>query len=145
VTMLATIGRRFAGFGGVLVLEPLKAPENGEYPLRSLSDADAVRRRVLEERGVSNIALLFDSFHLAGNGAPLEESFLAFSDVIGHVQYADFPGRGAPGTGSIDFPSLTGVIEASGYDGYIGCEFLLGDAALSHDDLLRSLEGRVAI
>lgn len=30
---------------------------------------------------------------------------------IGHVQFADVPGRGAPGTGALDWPTLFALVE----------------------------------
>jgi hydroxypyruvate isomerase len=139
VDNLEILASDLAELGGVVVLEALKSPDNGDYPLLTLDDADRIRSRVNEERGVDNIGLLFDTFHLRGNGVDLEPAFTRFASQIRHVQVADFPGRGAPGTGSIDFPSLTRVIADAGYDGFIGCEFLPGETRVDHDDLLRAL------
>ena len=44
--------------------------------------------------------------------------------LIGHVQYADSPGRGAPGTGTIDLWALIDRLDAVGYDGRVGLEFV---------------------
>jgi hydroxypyruvate isomerase len=43
--------------------------------------------------------------------------------MIGHVQIADSPGRGEPGTGEIHYPYVLGVLEELGYDGYVGLEY----------------------
>ena len=45
--------------------------------------------------------------------------------LIGHVQYADSPGRGAPGTGD-DRPRRrsSSASTAVGYDGPVGLEFV---------------------
>jgi hydroxypyruvate isomerase len=43
--------------------------------------------------------------------------------MISHVQIADSPGRGEPGTGEIRYPYLLGVLEGLGYDGYVGLEY----------------------
>ncbi|HEV2872652.1 MAG TPA: TIM barrel protein, partial [Actinomycetota bacterium] len=45
-------------------------------------------------------------------------------DRIGHVQIADAPGRHQPGTGSLDLDRLLGKLAASGYDGYVGLEYV---------------------
>jgi hydroxypyruvate isomerase len=42
---------------------------------------------------------------------------------IGHMQLADNPGRGEPGTGEINYKWLLNKIDALGYDGWIGCEY----------------------
>ena len=42
---------------------------------------------------------------------------------IGHMQFADVPGRNEPGTGEIDFPAIFAAIDRSGYDGWVGAEY----------------------
>ena len=42
---------------------------------------------------------------------------------IAHVQIADNPGRGEPGTGEINYGFLIPPIDRLGYDGWIGCEY----------------------
>jgi len=48
----------------------------------------------------------------------------ACRDRIGHVQIADPPGRGAPGTGTLDFEALFAQLAAQGYAGRVGLEYL---------------------
>jgi hydroxypyruvate isomerase len=42
---------------------------------------------------------------------------------FGHVQLADVPGRGKPGTGEIPFDTLLALLDASPYRGYVGLEY----------------------
>jgi hydroxypyruvate isomerase len=44
-------------------------------------------------------------------------------DLIGHVQVADVPGRGEPGTGEINYGFLLDHLDRRGYDGWIGLEY----------------------
>ncbi len=44
-------------------------------------------------------------------------------DRIGHIQFADHPGRGEPGSGDIDFDSLFARIDALPYAGFVGAEY----------------------
>ena len=43
---------------------------------------------------------------------------------IGHIQLADTPGRHEPGTGEINFPFLFAHLDALGYAGWVGCEYV---------------------
>jgi hydroxypyruvate isomerase len=42
---------------------------------------------------------------------------------IGHLQFADYPGRGAPGSGTLDFASLFSQIKALPYAFWSGAEY----------------------
>lgn len=128
--------RELAPIDGVVLLEALKSPENGDYPLRTLDDAEALRAEV----GEPNVALLVDTFHLAGNGVDLPAGIAAHAAHIGHVQIADFPGRGAPGTGEIDFAAVVDALDSADYDGWVGAEFIPGDRVPSPSELLAMLE-----
>ncbi|MCZ4186717.1 TIM barrel protein, partial [Escherichia coli] len=46
-----------------------------------------------------------------------------WADKIGHLQIADNPHRGEPGTGEINYEYLFTVIENSDYNGWVGCEY----------------------
>jgi hydroxypyruvate isomerase len=137
---LAFAARELSAVDGVILLEALKNPENGSYPLLTLADADAVRVTLATDYGATNVALLFDTFHLAGNGVDLIRAVGIHGAHIGHVQIADFPGRGAPGTGEVDFPAVFAALDEVGYAGWIGAEFVPGDRIVSRADLQDLLE-----
>ncbi|MEV1116649.1 TIM barrel protein [Actinosynnema sp. NPDC049800] len=106
-----------AEIGAVVLLEPLSgAPE---YPL--LTAADALE--VVDQVGRDNVALLADLYHLAVNGDDLDAVVSDHVDRIGHVQIADAPGRGEPGTGQLDVFGYLAKLEANGYQGYVGLEY----------------------
>ena len=67
----------------------------------------------VRDTGASNIGFLFDLFHLANNGDDLDAAISAYADLIAHVQIADHPGRGEPGTGTLDFDHYLTRIEPS--------------------------------
>jgi len=47
---------------------------------------------------------------------------------IGHVQFADCPGRGAPGSGELQFAPLLAALRAGGYQGWLAAEYRPGEA-----------------
>lgn len=98
--------------GTLVLVEPLSAPAG--YFLSSLEQADAVIA------GLPGLRLMFDCFHVAAMGHDLEKAFAARRSVVGHVQFAGFPGRAEPDTGSIDFAA---VLPRLRWDGFFGAEY----------------------
>lgn len=123
VENLAFAGQAIAEFGGMALIEPLAKGENGDYPLLTADDALAVVDRVRRETGVENLALLFDTYHLASNGDDVVALASAHGRQLGHVQVADWPGRHQPGTGELPFEKIFSALQDGGYDGWVGCEY----------------------
>ncbi|EDL90186.1 rCG50422, isoform CRA_e [Rattus norvegicus] len=47
-----------------------------------------------------------------------------FLPIVGHVQVAQVPDRGEPGSsGELDFTYLFQLLEDEGYQGFVGCEY----------------------
>lgn len=113
---------RVLPFGGTLLLEPLAASGNPDYPFRTGYDVAEFLGTHLAD--VPNIGLLFDTYHLASNGVDPVSAAADLAPVIRHVQFADVPGRGAPGTGDIDFASVERALDAADYAGDIALEHL---------------------
>ena len=74
--------------------------------------------------GVPAAALQFDVYHAARVGLSPSAAFAAALPLTAHVQFSDCPGRHEPGTGELDFPSLFASIDASGYAGTLGAEYI---------------------
>ena len=64
-----------------------------------------------------------DLYHTAMMGDDGHEILERHRPLIRHIQFADAPGRGEPGTGEINFPFVLDAIDALGYDGWIGLEY----------------------
>ena len=114
-----------ARIDGVILVEPVSGAES--YPLLTAADALAVVGRV-QERGASNIGLLADFYHLAVNGDDVAAVIAEHAAEFAHVQIADAPGRGAPGSGTLPLTDWIGAAEAGGYAGWIGLEYKTEDA-----------------
>ncbi|GIH74260.1 hydroxypyruvate isomerase family protein [Planobispora longispora] len=116
---LAIAARAAAGIGATVLVEALNAYESPSYPLVSAKAAVEVVDRV----GEPNVAFLCDLYHLARMGEDLDAVIAGYAGRIGHVQIADTPGRGRPGSGELDFTRLLKVLAEHGYDGWIGLEY----------------------
>lgn len=124
---LVTAARAADRVGAVLLVEALNKPESPLYPLVSAPSAVEVVDKVNEATGLGNAKFLLDLYHLSMNGEDLHQVIEAYADKAGHVQIADNPGRGAPGTGDLDFTDLLGRLTKAGYQGWIGLEYKPGD------------------
>ncbi len=111
-----------ADAGLTLVLEPLniKVDHPGMYLNRTRMGLD-----IVEEVGSDGLKLLWDAYHSAVMGESPAEELAGRMHRVRHVQVADLPGRGAPGTGELDWSTLLEVLRANGYAGMLGMEFKL--------------------
>jgi hydroxypyruvate isomerase len=125
---LASTARAADRVGAVLLIEALNSVESPHYPVVSAASAVEVARKVNEATGLGNARFLMDLYHLAMNGEDLHKVIDDHTARTAHVQIADSPGRGAPGTGELDFADLLDRLAKAGYEGRIGLEYKPGDA-----------------
>jgi hydroxypyruvate isomerase len=78
---------------------------------------------IIDEADRPNVKLQYDIYHMQIMEGDLARTIERLLPVIGHIQLADHPGRGEPGTGEINYPWLLRRIEALGYQGHVGCEY----------------------
>lgn len=125
VRTVAAAAREVADIGTVL-LEPLSGLPEGTFPL--ITDVDVMA--FLERVGEENTALLFDAYHLGANGVDIVAAAERTVGTVGHIQLADVPGRGAPGTGTLPLAAAVDSLIEHGYTGSIGCEYVAGGPTL---------------
>jgi hydroxypyruvate isomerase len=114
--------------GATVVVEALNSYDSPRAAIASSARAVEVIRAARAE-GVTNIAFLADLYHLGRMGEDLPGALARHAPDIAHIQIADVPDRGAPGTGTLDWAALFGQLAAQGYAGWIGCEFKPSDPA----------------
>ncbi|MPY34534.1 TIM barrel protein [Streptomyces adustus] len=112
--------------GAVLLVETLNRTESPRYPLVSAQAAVDVVDQVNRVTGLDNARFLMDLYHLSMNGEDLPRAIERYTPVTGHVQIADNPGRGAPGTGRLPLDDLLQRLRKAGYEGWIGLEYQPG-------------------
>lgn len=116
--------------GAILLIEALNRPESPHYPLVSAEAAIEVVDRVNAATGLGNARFLLDLYHLSMNGLDAEALtgvIDTYAEKTGHVQIADNPGRGAPGTGTLPLQDLLERLRKAGYEGWVGLEYKPGD------------------
>ena len=110
-----------------LALEPLNILVNHKGYYLSTS---AEGFQILEEVGSPNVKLLYDIYHQQITEGNLIDHIEAGIQDIAHFHVADVPGRHEPGTGEINYRNVFKKIDALGYEGYIGLEYMpLSDAS----------------
>ncbi|WP_432092931.1 TIM barrel protein [Streptomyces sp. bgisy100] len=109
--------------GATLLIETLNRAESPRYPLQTADASVELADRVNAATGLGNAAFLMDLYHLSRNGEDLYEVIRRHAGRTGHVQIADTPGRGAPGTGELDLAGALNALRAAGYNGWIGLEY----------------------
>ena len=78
---------------------------------------------LIEEIGSNNIFVQYDVYHMQIMEGDLTRTIEANLPRIAHIQIADNPGRNEPGTGEINYPFLFRMLDAIGYQGWVGCEY----------------------
>lgn len=102
-----------------LLIEPLNRRDTPGFLVATTAEALAV----LDAVGHANLALQYDIYHAQVMEGDLTNTLRAHIARIGHIQFADNPGRREPGTGEINFPFLFAELRRLGYDGWIGAEY----------------------
>jgi len=102
-----------------LLVEPINTFDIPGFFLRGTRQA----LDIIGETGSDNLFLQYDIYHMQRMEGELAATIKANLRLIGHVQLADNPGRGEPGTGEINYRYLLGMLDEIGYTGWVGCEY----------------------
>ncbi|WP_240197127.1 hydroxypyruvate isomerase family protein [Nonomuraea lactucae] len=109
--------------GAVVVVEALNSHDNPGYGIASIAAAAELVAEVRARGGAGDVGLLADVYHLRRMRTDPALAIARHAPDIRHVQFADAPLRGRPGTGDIDFSSVLGTLTEVGYSGAIGLEY----------------------
>lgn len=111
--------------GASVLVEAINSVDAPGFPV----DTSGKARDVMARAGAANVGFLADLYHLATMGEDMAGVLSGFRDSLLHVQVADSPGRGAPGTGTLDLEPAFRQLAAQGYDGWVGLEYDPADPA----------------
>lgn len=119
VENIAFAARELGRAGIRLLVEPVNRFDIPGFWPNHADEAVAL----MEEAGSDNLFLQYDFYHQQRTDGELLATFKRLKGRIAHVQVADNPGRGEPGTGEINHPFLFAELDREGYTGWIGCEY----------------------
>lgn len=102
-----------------LLIEPINTFDIPGFFVNRTDQALAI----LDEVDSSNLFVQYDIYHAQRMEGELGNTLSKQFARIGHIQLADNPGRGEPGTGEINYAWLFKHIDSLGYTGWIGCEY----------------------
>ncbi|WP_427551437.1 hydroxypyruvate isomerase family protein [Methylomonas sp. MS20] len=78
---------------------------------------------ILDQIGHPHLKMQCDIYHMTRMGEDCAAFIAEHAERIGHIQFADVPGRGEPGSGAVDFSAMFGAIAGSAYRGWLGAEY----------------------
>ncbi len=105
--------------GITVVIEPINTRDIPGYFLNRQDDAQAICAEV----GAANLQVLFDCYHCQIVEGDLAVKLKRDFARVGHIQVAGVPERQEPDIGELNYPYLFDLIDALGYEGWIGCEY----------------------
>jgi hydroxypyruvate isomerase len=111
--------RKAAAAGVTAVIEPINRRDIPGYFLNKLAEARAIIYEVREP----NLGLQFDLYHRQVEDGDVAVAIKEYAGLTRHYQIANPPDRGEPDEGDLNYRWLLQQIDASGYTGWVGCEY----------------------
>ncbi|WP_166256839.1 hydroxypyruvate isomerase [Marinobacter salicampi] len=78
---------------------------------------------LIESVGADNLKLQYDLYHMQIMEGDLIRTLERLLPFIGHIQFADNPGRHEPGTGEINFGRIFNALDQLNYRGWVSAEY----------------------
>jgi len=118
---LAWAAQQARPLGVDLLIEPINRRDMPGYFLNRQDHA----HDIVAEVGAPNLKVQFDLYHcqiVEGDLAAKLRQYLP-TGRVGHMQIAGVPDRHEPDLGELNYPYLFELIDALGYEGYVGAEY----------------------
>jgi hydroxypyruvate isomerase len=116
-------GHAFAKAKLELMIEPLNHIDTPDFFLTTAAETIVI----LDKVGLGNIKLQYDFYHRHMMGENIAGDLPKLLPRIGHIQFADAPGRHEPAVlataGSINFAALFAQVDALNYRGWVAAEY----------------------
>ena len=105
-----------------ILIEPLNGYDAPGYFLKTTDQAIAI----IEEIEAPNLRLMFDCYHVQLMEGDVSNRLRALEPLIGHIQVASVPDRGAPDHGELSYLHIWDVLRDIGWEAPIGAEYKPG-------------------
>ncbi len=86
-------------------------------------DTSARVMQLIEAVDAGNVKLRYDLYHMQIMEGDLIRTVECLLPWIGHIQFADNPGRHEPGSGEINFWNVFAALDRLGYGGWVSAEY----------------------
>jgi hydroxypyruvate isomerase len=110
-----------AASGIMILIEPLNHYNAPGYYLNSIGQAADIVREV----GKQNLRIMFDFYHIQIMEGDVTRRLETVLPLVGHIQVASVPDRGAPDHGELDYSYVFERLEHFGWKAPIGAEYLV--------------------
>jgi hydroxypyruvate isomerase len=119
VANLKRAAKAAAAAGVEVLIEPINRRDIPGFFLTRTEQA----REIIAEVGEPSLRLQFDLYHRQVAQGDVATAIQAFVPITAHYQIASPPDRGEPDDGEMNYAYLFQLIDGTGFDGWIGCEY----------------------
>ncbi|MCI4665964.1 MAG: TIM barrel protein [Neomegalonema sp.] len=129
--------RQASAIGATVLIEPLNLRDAPGYFLSTTTHAS----EIIDKVGASNLKLMFDCYHVQIMEGDLSARLRALAPILGHVQFASVPDRGAPDQGEVNYRHLFNLLDELGYERPLGAEYKPNGATEASLGWMNALRG----
>jgi hydroxypyruvate isomerase len=105
--------------GITTVIEAINTVDMPRFLLHSFRHMEEMLTRIPHP----GLKMQFDCYHMERMGENIAQCLRDNIGAIGHIQFADVPGRHEPGTGAMNYPELFTLLRELPYTGWTGAEY----------------------
>jgi 2-dehydrotetronate isomerase len=102
-----------------LLLEAINTRDMPGFFVNTQKESHAICEAV----GAPNMKMQMDLYHMQVMEGDLATSLKRYAPMCGHIQIAGCPERNEPDTGEVRYEYLFTMLDAIGYQGWLGCEY----------------------
>ncbi len=121
-TLAANLQKSAQAFDGCGVGVTTEAINRYDMPGFLVSTSHELAQ-LLDQADHANLSAQLDLYHMARMDEALDEAICGLAGRIGHVQFADVPNRGEPGSDGFNFAAALDALQRHGYDGWLSAEY----------------------